>query len=332
MIDKWLALIEGERLSRSESSIVKKFSQDPEGKYFLQFSDVLKSHGKTNESLELLIEGVGRHPSFSVARVLLSKNLLEKGLIDEAWQNLEESPVSLDTNKLAQKLKIKLSILLGLEDICRNLLFEQKPSSDSEVISIKQDIVNLGFDTARIKLIESLELDKEFILKNFTPSKVKKLHQSDSSISSESTQGSDKSDQDDIEISPTQQSTNNSDPATFNNFRLSNLSNAFTDEADTSLNQNFASSSLSSMTLASIYARQGHYGKALGIYRQLLLEKPHSKVLQEKIEELSRLDQKQAISDIGVDPELADELERMKEIDYKISILNSLMSKLDSDQ
>ena len=328
MIDKWLALIEGERLSRSESSIVKKFSQDPNGKYFLQFSDVLKSHGKSNESLELLIEGVGRHPAFSVARVLLSKSLLERGLIDEAWQNLQESPVSLDGNKLAQKLKIKLSILLGYEDITRNLLFEQKPSTDSEILSIKQDIVNLGYDTARVKLIESLDLDKDFILKTFSPSKIQS--NSKSKVTTHDSNQSSNIEDDDINFFPASEDKDSKDSSTFNNFRVSNLSNAFTDSSDESLNQNFASSSLSSMTLASIYSKQGHYGKALSIYRQLLIEKPHNKILLEKIEELSRLDQKQTVSDLGIDPEIADELERAKIIDYKISILNALMARLES--
>lgn len=333
MIDKWLALIEGVKLSRSESTVVKKFKQDPEGKYFLQFSDILKAHGKDNESLELLIEGVNLHPTFSVARVLLAKNLLERGLIEEAWQTLEESPVSLEGNKLSTKLKIKLCVLLGYEDIARSLLFEGKTGTDSQILSIKQDIINLGFDSARVKLIEDLSLDKDFILKNFSSSKIKKKNNKNSEQSKqpESEPGSDSIDNlDSLDLKAlSSEGSSSSSSSSLNDFHLSNLSNALSESQESIISQNFASSSLSSMTLASIYTKQGHYGKALGIYRQLLLEKPHNKVLLEKIEELSELDKKQTISDIAVDPELVNKMEQLKTIDYKISILNSLMSKLD---
>ena len=344
MIDKWLALIEGVKLSRSESTVVKKFKQDPDGKYFLQFSDILKTHGKENESLELLIEGVNRHPTFSVARVLLAKNLLDRGLVEEAWQTLEESPVSLEGNKLSTKLKIKICVLLGYEDIARSLLFEGKTGTDSQILSIKQDIINLGFDSARIKLIEELSLDKDFILKNFSSSKIKKKKNQKSNPSKQSDSDSkdnldgigsiddidniDNIDNIDIKALTTKRSST-CGSSSLNDFHLSNLSNALSESQESIISQNFASSSLSSMTLASIYTKQGHYGKALGIYRQLLLEKPHNKVLLEKIAELSELDKKQTISDIAVDPELVDKMEQLKIIDYKISILNSLMSKLD---
>lgn len=313
MLDKWLALIDGIKLSKSESLTVKKFKQDPEGKYFLQFAQLLKSHGKSNESLELLLQGVSAHPSFSVARVVLSKLLLEKGLIEESWQNLQESPVSLDSNRLAQTIKIKLATLLGMEDTLKALIFEKSCSNEPEVQRIKQDIINLGFDTARSELISRLHLDPDLILKSYP-----------SSSSKESSFSSNESSLNFSSVEPPRDF--NSKP-NLNSFRVSNLKNAFLDLSDED-SSNFVASSLSSMTLASIYTSQGHYSKALSIYRKLLESKPYSKVLTAKIKELSKLDKKQKVEDVGIDPVIADKLEYAKVIDYKISVLNSLMSKL----
>ena len=313
MVNKWLTLLDGVKLTRSESLILKKFKQDPEGQNFLQFADLLKSHDKVDESLELLINGVLNHPSFSVARVVLSRELLSKGLIEEAWQNLQESPVSLDENLLAQKLKIKLSTLLGLEEISRSLFLNiKKDVLDKDILEIKDDISNLGFHLARVNLIEKLHLDKKYILDKYKNVFTKDT--SSSELSSVSIEGLDKVEK-----------------KSLSGFRVVGLSNAFSSDPESFLNKTaFQAESINSMTLASIYYKQGHYSKALSIYRKLLKEKPNNQLLLQKIAEISSLEKQQKLEDLSVDSNIVDQIQNIEIIDQKISYLNYLMEKLNN--
>lgn len=91
MIDPWVQILRNLKLSRAEQAVLKRYEQDPEGRAFLPLADILRSHKKIDESLELLTQGVERHPGFSVARVVLARELLNKGMVLEAWHTLEDS-------------------------------------------------------------------------------------------------------------------------------------------------------------------------------------------------------------------------------------------------
>src|SRR5262249_34689163 len=114
--------------------------------------------------IELLTQGVARHPNFTIARVVLTRELYNKGLILQAWRILEESPVNLFENALAQRLKFKLALLLTDEINARQTLTNLKRGDqiDSEMKrygeifdvqgllaardTLKRDLKNLGIE------------------------------------------------------------------------------------------------------------------------------------------------------------------------------------------
>ena len=49
--------------------------------------------------------------NFTIARVILARDLFAKGLVFEAKRVLEESPESLQENILAQKILFKIAII-----------------------------------------------------------------------------------------------------------------------------------------------------------------------------------------------------------------------------
>src|SRR5688500_1718293 len=121
MQDPWLAVLNKLNLSRAEQAAVKRFEQNPMGRSFLPVADILRSHRKIEESLELLAQGVERHPAFTVARVVLARELYAQGMLAPAWLTLEGTTQPLDENVLAQQLRFKLAILVGAEEIARDL-------------------------------------------------------------------------------------------------------------------------------------------------------------------------------------------------------------------
>ena len=95
----WTALLNKLTLSRTEREVVKRFEADPSGRTFLPIADILRSHRLQDESLELRTQGVDRHPTFSVARVVLARELLQKGLVEAAWRTLADQQDRLDNRR-----------------------------------------------------------------------------------------------------------------------------------------------------------------------------------------------------------------------------------------
>ena len=112
MTDPWMPLLNRLNLSRTEREVARRFEADPQGRSFLPVADILRANRLIDESLELLTQGVALHPTFTVARVVLARELLNKGMVEASWRTLEESPVPLQANLLAQKLRFRLAVLL----------------------------------------------------------------------------------------------------------------------------------------------------------------------------------------------------------------------------
>lgn len=120
MQNPWQPILHKLPLTRTEREVVRRYEADPNGRTFLPVADILRSHRLLDEALELLTQGVEKHPTFTVARVVLARELLQKGLVSPAWKALEDSPVSLRENVLAQKLRFKIALLMGDHSTARS--------------------------------------------------------------------------------------------------------------------------------------------------------------------------------------------------------------------
>lgn len=315
MIDTWLPLLEKLSLSRTEREVLKRFRSDPEGRSFLPIADILRAHGKIDESLELLVQGVNRHPRFTVARVVLARDLFRKGLIAESWQCLEDSPISIDENILAQKLKFKMTILMRDES---GVLRMQRQMTNHKMVDPETqkyiDLITVsGIARCREELVREL-VHQGISADNLSQAGMPQRLMDESEVLTEE------------HVAKPRLSWN--DPAA--GFHVVPLAEVFRprDLTDNRYDASSGSVELDSTTLADIYAGQGHYGKALGVYRRLLRLNPNNDFLRKKVAELTRLDRIQNEGSTELDAGMVDQMEQLEIIDSQIQYLHSLMEKL----
>lgn len=368
MINPWLPILQSLTLSRTEREVVRRFENEPEGRSFLPVADILRAHQLHDEALELLTQGVERHPGFTVARVFLARDLLQKGLVEAAWRTLEESPVPLKDNLLAQKLSVRVGLLLGLEARVRQILAGLKLNQgiDVETKRIADAIELLGFMAAREKLIDELK-DRGTHLnlpaippppgpgaaRSAVGSQQQTIFAADQRItglaspqhdtkaavhSAYDTERSDKTthaashDYQDAPVASFLDEQIAQDREILAAFHVVPLDEIFRPDASNIPHSVAGLQSggveLDSTTLADIYERQGHYAKALTIYRRLLRVTPNSDLYRRKVAELVKLEKEQRDVELTIDPALVDRLESVEIIDRQIRFYNQLLSRL----
>lgn len=324
MIDPWIPLLSNLPLSRTEREVVKRYEADPQGRTFLPVADILRSHRLVDESLELLTQGVARHPTFTVARVVLARELLQKGMVAEAWRALEESPVSLRENLLAQKLRFRLAVLLGMDLVVRttftHLTLHQMLDADTKRLG---DMIELsGLAKARDKLIKDLrERGVDLVI----PAAVATSEEPTSEVQVSPVPGH--------RVPPVPSAylvdEQLGDEGALIGFHVVPLDEIFRGSNDqTTVRTGAGGVELDSTTLAEIYARQGHYTKALAVYRRLLRLTPHNDLIRRKVAEIAKLEREQRDVDLTVDPALVDRMETVEIIDRQIRFYNDMLSRL----
>ena len=61
-----------------------RLSADPHSRVFAPLADLLRQAGRFDDALELLDDGLGRHPEYVSALVIKGQTLLESGMLDQA--------------------------------------------------------------------------------------------------------------------------------------------------------------------------------------------------------------------------------------------------------
>ena len=306
-MNQWVALLESTELSQSDRDTLARFEKDPVGRGFLPVGDLLYSKGFINEAIELLMEGVERHPKYSVARVILGKYLYDKGMFVTSWKTLNDVPVSLSDNLLAQHILFRLALILGEEKEARRLLSHMKDQN-----LIDHDIEHLN----RTLQVEGIKAVKEFLLTAYhedeieLPKENEKIFMS-SEKSSESLTGG-----------------VTEDYSKLGAFHVVPLKEIFAPSESSSSEVEVKGVELDSTTLADIYEKQHHFGRALEIYRRLLRVSPSSDLIRRKISELSKKKQDLENSDLGLSPDIVDNIEDNRTVDSQISMLEGMLEKL----
>jgi hypothetical protein len=322
----WIKILDQLPLSRTEQEVVNRFAKDPAGRGFLPVADVLRSHRLVEESLELLTQGVQAHPGFSVARVVLARELFQRGMLMDCWRLLEDSPVDLYDNALAQKLKFKMALAFGDENGALDALkyIKLQQGIDVEIRRLSQSLETTGIRATRDAWRRELAIkgvsvewprsEEAFPSTGLKPSADPKINQRGHKFILEYQL-------DDLTRREVSQ------------FHVVPLNEVFAGTSEHELGGHSQSSSesvieLDSTTLADIYAKQGHYTKALGIYRRLLRLAPHNDLLRLKVSELARLEKEQKSEDLELDPVMFDRMEVVEIIDRQIRYFTGLLHKL----
>lgn len=322
-MNQWISILKSLELSRTEFEIVKRFEADPNGRSFLPVADILRSYRFIDESLELLVSGVVRHPTFTVARIVLVRELLQKGLVVEAWQTLEEAKTSLRDNVLAQKLRFKLATLLGYDSIARSTLRHLKLNqmTDGEIDRIGEILEISGLSVTRERMMQEMK-NRGIALTLPAEAEVQGVksdgHRQENSMPADSS-------------APYVQAHGYDDQVLtrFGGFQVVALGEVFHEGSNTAVtNLGYPGIELDSTTLASIYENQGHYDRAIEVYRRLLRMTPSNELIKTKLSELASKKQRQRTDDLAIDPQVADSMEQIEVIDIQMKFYRDLLTRI----
>ncbi|MES2743887.1 MAG: hypothetical protein V4655_00610 [Bdellovibrionota bacterium] len=311
-------------LTKSEQIAYDHFKKNPGGRGFFSVAEIMARHQDLDEAIQLLVKGLERHPSYSVARVYLSSLYLKRGNLSEAWDNLEQSPLPLRGNLTAQIIRLKLSLLLGRKIETLELAKDLKSQDfqDLEVQTILTQLEIQTFPEVRRDFAEHMKIA------------FKDLPDGD---------GANKKSADAhflFETRPSQLKSDASAPSDLTlqaNFR-ERVAKGFFQAPIHNLFQKSAPSGahnpddFDTLTWARLLRRQGLYVNAADIYQRLVLETPSNELLRREYAEICELRDTQKKIDQSVNPEVVMTLEKVRKLDDKLRLLNELLSSVDRVQ
>ena len=292
-------------LTDAERAIVQRLVSTPRSRSFLPAAEILKKSGKINECIELLTIGLEWHPSYSAARVTLARELFNQGMMEETWEHLHREGDYLGGNFLAQKLKLQTAIVLGMESEARAICDSMVAGGifDDDIELIHQKLSSLRFAVVRAEWMRLLEDKGIKILPLSAPA------------GTVSPRGQEMSAEDDgLERTK--------------GFYVAPVKQIFAPGGGEEPIRDLAGCELDTMTLAELYERQGHYGKALEIYRRLATLSTQNEMFRRKISELSAQMHLQREADFKVDPLVVKKMQKIEVIDSQIAYLHRLLDRL----
>jgi len=321
-VGNWLLILESLPLTKSERATVERFARDPQGRSFLAVADILRSHKRIDDSLELLTQGLNRHPTFSVSRVVLARELYHRGMIFAAWQTIEDSPTPLAENVLAQKLRYRLSILLGYGAVAREVFehLTRYKMVDDEIRRLS-DLVALS----------GLERGRDYIFQELRSRGVEPVVPENIDVNGADQQGTQAQSNKNVANKPQAIShVSSRDSMHIEGFHVMPLSEVFRIDSDNEEKFQVPGEAveLDSTTLAEIYAKQGHYTRALGVYRRLLKLNPNNDFLRKKVQQLGKLEREQRETDLTLDPGMVDQFEQLEIVESQIKFYQKMLNRL----
>lgn len=308
-------ILEKKQLSKSEQIAVEHFKKKPDGRGFFSVAEIMAKHQEWDEAIQLLVFGLERHPSYSVARVFLCHLLFKRNNFTEAYNVFDKSPTSLKMNLTAQLLRLKLSVLLGKEREALELVKElsNQDFQESETLHIIEQMDIKPFAQVRRDFADSLKIAFQALpqdrqtetevstfrtVDNFLKASNRKEEEAQASFRERVAKG----------------------------FFASPIHNLFS-KPQVSLPPD--QSDLDELTKARLLRRQGLYQKASEVYKRLVLEAPNNELLRREYSEICDLRETQKEIDMRVSPEIVESMEKVRKIDAKIRVLNDLLSRLD---
>ena len=305
MINTWKELSERHDLSRTDRESLESFIKHPKGRFFLPVAELLRKYGYDDDSLQILLDGLQRHPSYSPARVVLARSLFEKSIFTEAWEVLSQSPVRLNDNMAAQVLSLKLAVVLDFEEAAyrSKTEIEGRGFHSSEVRTLCEQLDVHGFAVARDLFVRQLIGDGYDLNSVFASYKKPVVNDSNEQEESDLSQ-------------------------IISGFYVAPLDQIFSPRPNNS-SSNKNDQTMDALTLARVYRKQERYEKAQDIFKKLLHMAPKNELYRKELLEVQALRSQQEKREKEFDPELVHRLEQVEIIDRKIEILNTLIYRLD---
>ena len=299
-------ILKDRKLTQAERDTLQRYTDDDRSRIFLQVYEILKDYRYADEAVEILTIGLQNHPSFTLARVTLAKELYERKIYSEALRVLLENNDTFQNNYQAHYLCVNLAIILDREDVLKKHLVFIRQENSPQVKKLVDLYDAQGIDAARRFL---------GVEKNAASYSPEKMEQKDS-LRRRSANISD--------FTAVDYSDSQFDHLL--NFHITELEEVFHGEKSSSHQSSGAP--LESTTLADIYAKQQHYAKALEIYRHLLIRNPRNENFRQKVIELQQQLKDKMDHDLVVDPQTFQKIEAMEIIQRQINFVEKILAKI----
>jgi len=149
----------------------RRLAQDPHSRVFAPLADLLRQAGRLNDALELLDDGLARHPEYISALVIKGQTLLEAGFADQARSVLANA-LELDGENIVVlrlltdeargrqawtesiPLLEKLMVLEPDDDRWQSALAEARRSAAREVTPAPEPAESLDSDFTTMTLVD----------------------------------------------------------------------------------------------------------------------------------------------------------------------------------
>lgn len=267
-------MVSQQRLEVECARLQERYDENPAGRVFAPLADVLRKLGRTDEALRICRTGLGRHPSYSSAHVILGKIHLERGDTDEAFEAFREVLALDDENLLALRHLARLHEEAGdLEDALEmwRRVSRIEPDSDAVEETVERLERRLAGDEEPIPAEPSDETSAEETAEAPAPAEegedAQELDEAEPPYSEESGEeepvGETTADEE-----PVGETTAEEEPA---------------EEMQESSPGKASSAEIATITLAQIYYEQGFLAKALEVYEQIHARNPGLDGLAERV-------------------------------------------------
>jgi tetratricopeptide (TPR) repeat protein len=297
-------VLEGVSLSPKEKEVYLSFKKNPRNP--LPIVEILLGKGFKEDALELLAWGIKQYPNQTSLRVAYAREFFYQGLIWDAHQVLTENKRTFpyEDNVLANTLGLQTSILLDQERLTHNLFsyLEESQTHNGLTRTLARIFSHQGLGETKRYLIEELSKSGQSV---FLPSQdlLKTLKA-------------------DVLVPKTE--CHFFDPA-WTEFKIVPLEQVFSLK-DLPINPD--SPLIDRLSAGKIYENQGHYSKALDLYRKLYLENPRNEELKIKMIRMSEKLTEQKKMDLQTDAHLALKIDSIQKINHRIHLLNGFLRGL----
>lgn len=235
-----------------------RLQKEPGSRLFVPLAEEYVKAGMLEEAVQVLTDGLKKHPDFLVARVTLGKIYFQQGKFAEARQELEAVvTVSPDNLVALRKLAVlyRQDRLLDKARHCCDVLLAANPK-DAEIQQLMQELTPAQSKEGQVEM--SVTAPKLDVSRGSAAEQAMELTNELPEPATDSSQTAE------IVPSPPAPPPEPVDPATLQKT---------TGKTDTGED---APEELVSPTLAQLYLRQGHYAQAVRVYDELLRREPHN--------------------------------------------------------
>jgi tetratricopeptide (TPR) repeat protein len=235
-----------------------KLQKEPGSRLFVPLAEEYVKAGMLEEAVQVLTDGLKKHPEFLVARVTLGKIYFQQGKFAEARRELEAVvTVSPDNLVALRKLAVlyRQDKLLDKARHCCELLLAANPK-DAEIQQLLQEL-NAALQPKEERAEMSMSAPKLDLSRGSAAEQVTEPNEAPS-----------------FALVPSQNTTSfpsqSSPPTPSVESETPQKSMGKPDAGED------APDELVSPTLAQLYLRQGHYAQAVRVYDELLRREPHN--------------------------------------------------------